>query len=233
MTDAEALPRAVLWDMDGTLLDSEVLWDIAVAELAERQGFEMTPELRESTLGNSMTDALTKIYDAAGISASDRDYVGDDRWLIDRVTQLFEEDLPWRPGAQAALDLVAASGRPMALVTNTVRELTTVALETIGADRFAASVCGDEIPSGKPAPDIYLHAARLLDLDPPRCLAVEDSPTGTMAATSAGCPTLVVPSAASVPDGPLRVFRPSLEGLTLDDLETAWRAGGIQPSRGR
>ena len=89
--------------MDGTLLDSEKLWDIAVAELSERHGYTMTPELRESTLGNSMTDALTKVFDASGVPVDERDHAADERWLLDRVAQLFAVDLPWRPGAFEAV----------------------------------------------------------------------------------------------------------------------------------
>ncbi|UZF58848.1 HAD family phosphatase [Gordonia polyisoprenivorans] len=214
-------PDAVLWDMDGTLLDSERLWDIAVAELSLRHGYPMTPELRESTLGNSMDDALDKVYDAAGLSAAERDHARDERWLLDRVAELFADDLPWRPGARETLELVAAAGIPMALVTNTVRELTELALDTLDRRFFAITVCGDEVATGKPAPDPYLRAAELLGVDARRCRAVEDSPTGTSSATAAGCTTLVVPSTAPVPPGPLREFRTSLVGVTLAELETA------------
>lgn len=205
--------------MDGTLLDSEVLWDVAVAELSARQGFTMTRELRESTLGNSMVDALTKVYDAAGVPPEARDYAADDRWLLDRVAELFREDLPWRPGAADALDMVASAGIPMALVTNTVRELTELALDTLGRHRFVATVCGDEVEQGKPAPDPYLRAAALLGVDARACAAIEDSPAGTASAVAAGCSTLVVPSAAAVAPGLARTFRSSLEGLTLADLD--------------
>lgn len=214
-------PAAVFWDMDGTLLDSERLWDIAVAELSERHGFVMTPEVRESTLGNSMADALDKVYDAAGVPPAARRHALDERWLLDRVGQLFAEDLPWRPGALEALDLLAAAGIPMALVTNTVRELTEQALDTLGRHFFTATVCGDEVAVGKPAPDPYRRAATLLGVDPMRCRAVEDSPTGTESAIAAGCHTLVVPSTAEVPAGPRRSFRSTLVGLTLAELELA------------
>ncbi len=205
--------------MDGTLLDSEKLWDIAVAELSERHGYVMTPpELRESTLGNSMSDALTKVFDASGVPVDERDYAADERWLLDRVAQLFSVDLPWRPGALEALTTIFDAGIPMALVTNTVRELTDQALGTIGPHFFAVTVCGDEVEFGKPAPDPYLRAATLLGVEASQCVAVEDSPTGTQSAVSAGCTTIVVPSAADVPAGPRRRFRRSLDGLTIIDL---------------
>ncbi|MCX2966626.1 HAD family phosphatase [Gordonia sp. Z-3] len=215
-------PAAVLWDMDGTLLDSEPLWDVAMADLALRHGITMSPALRESTLGNALPDALSKVYAAARIPAAEQDRAGDERWLLDHVAAMFDKGLPWRPGADAALELVRSAGLPMVLVTNTVRELTDVALETLDATRFVATVCGDEVALGKPHPDPYLRAASLVGLRPDQCLAVEDSPAGTAAATAAGCPTLVIPSAARVPQGSLRSFRRSLVGLTIADVVDAW-----------
>ncbi|WP_307851912.1 HAD family phosphatase [Williamsia sp. CHRR-6] len=219
---AGGLPDAVLWDMDGTLLDSEKLWDVAMIELALELGIVMTHELRRSTLGNSMRGALSKVFDAAAIDEPARDYDRWSQWLRDRVSELFDGAIPWRPGAVEALDTVAGLGIAMVLVTNTERGLTELALRTIGRERFTATICGDEVPAGKPAPDIYLAAAALVGADPSRCLAVEDSPTGTQAATSAGCPTLVVPSEMPVPDGPRRTFRDGLIGLDATALAHAF-----------
>lgn len=180
------LPAAVLWDMDGTILDTEPIWDIAMEALAERRGVVMTPELRRATLGNNAVDALTKIYDAAHLPESGRDFDGDEAWMIALVVKLFARDLPWRPGARELLDLIAAEQIPMLLVTNTQREVADIAINTIGAHRFLATVCGDEVAVGKPAPDIYLRAAHLAGAAPGDCLAIEDSPTGAQAALAAG-----------------------------------------------
>jgi beta-phosphoglucomutase-like phosphatase (HAD superfamily) len=106
----------------------------------------------------------------------------------------------------------------MALVTNTERELTERALNGIGRQYFSATVCGDEVPIGKPAPDPYLRAAALLDLSPEQCLAVEDSVTGTAAAERAGCPVLVVPNDVEVPAGDRRRHVPSLAEIGPSDL---------------
>ncbi|GAB09371.1 putative hydrolase [Gordonia araii NBRC 100433] len=216
-------PAAILWDMDGTLIDSEPIWDVAVSDFATRHGLAMDADLRESTLGNSLPDAMGKVYDAAGIGDGDRDAAADARWLLDHVTDLFNAGLPWRPGAQEALDAVADAGVAMVLVTNTVRELTEVALATIGRGRFTATVCGDEVPMGKPAPFPYLRAADLLGYAPHACLVVEDSPTGAASASAAGCPALIVPSAVAVDDGPGRVFRDSLVGVDTAELADAWQ----------
>jgi beta-phosphoglucomutase-like phosphatase (HAD superfamily) len=120
------------------------------------------------------------------------------------------------------LEALAAEGTPMALVTNTQRELTERALKSIGEEYFSASVCGDEVPQGKPAPDPYQRAAALLGLEPSACLAIEDSATGTAAAESAGCPVLVVPNDVEVPAGRRRAHMSSLAGVGVDDLRRVY-----------
>lgn len=219
-------PRAVLWDMDGTLLDSEKLWDVSLAELAARLGGEMTTELRHSLVGGSLRNAVTALLTHLDLPVTEA-AMRDAEVVLDRRTaELFAAGIPWRPGAQAALELAPAADLPQALVTNTGRVLTEDALATLGRERFAATVCGDEVARGKPAPDPYLRAAQLLGVDPADCLAVEDSPTGAAAADAAGCAVLVVPLDVDVPAGPRRIHRSSLVGLTAADLVTAWvRAG--------
>ncbi len=186
------LPAAVLFDMDGTLLDSEKLWDIAVAEFTRGLGYEITAAQRESTLGNATADALRKLYDFARVPEPERDYAGAERWVSNRVVDLFDAGIPWQPGARETLDLLAAADVPLVLVTNTIREVTEHALGTLGRDRFAATVCGDEVPSPKPAPDPYLRGAELAGFPAAECVAVEDSPTGARSALAAGCRVLTV-----------------------------------------
>lgn len=217
------LPGAVFWDMDGTLLDTEPLWEGVLADFAARVGAVMTPALRKSTMGNSSGDAMTKVYDAALVPDHGRDYETDEAWMVERVLERFAGELPWRPGATEALDLVQDAGIPMELVTNTMREVTEVMLDTIGRHRFVATVCGDEVEAGKPAPHIYRRAAELVSLPVNDCLAVEDSPAGSAATFAAGVPAIVIPSAIPVPPRPTFTFRESLVGLTLSDLGDAMR----------
>ena len=108
----------------------------------------------------------------------------------------------------------------MALVTNTQRVLTDRALHSIGRHYFSATVCGDEVPRGKPAPDAYRRAAALLGVAPAACLAIEDSVTGTAAAESAGCAVLVVPNDVAVPLGPRRVQISSLAEVDVAGLRS-------------
>lgn len=213
----------VLWDMDGTVLDSEKHWDVAVRELSRWLGSVMSEQTRQATVGASSANALRIIFDSLGLAHEPEAIAEAKEWMYTRVESLFADGVEWRPGAQAALETVRTAGLKAALVTNTERRLVETALDVIGREYFDASVCGDEVPEGKPAPDPYLRGAQLLGLAPGQCLAVEDSPTGAASAVAAGCTVLVVPGeVAVVPTGTRRVFRESLTGLTAADIHAAW-----------
>jgi HAD superfamily hydrolase (TIGR01509 family) len=210
--------RAVLWDMDGTLVDSEKLWDISLQALYARLGGELTPEVREATVGGSAEGVMRIVYADLGLDPDPVAMEDAAVWLHDYTGELFEGGLPWLPGARELLDGLTEAGVPMALVTNTRRGLTERALKSIGHHYFSVSVCGDEVEHAKPAPDPYLRAAHLLGVEPGECLAVEDSPTGSAAAEAAGCPVVVVPNDVEVPSSPRRRHVDSLGGLDVDAL---------------
>ncbi|HEX2131416.1 MAG TPA: HAD family phosphatase [Actinophytocola sp.] len=216
----ERLPAATLWDLDGTLLDSEKLWDIPLYELTEKLGGELSAATRQAMVGTNVLVTMRLLYAEVGITDPSPEQLADGAaWVDRRMAEVFRQDLPWRPGAAAALATVRASGIPMALVTSTERNLTELALETVGRTLFATTVCGDEVDGlNKPHPEPYLKACRLLGVEPAATVAIEDSPTGTESAVTAGCRVLVVPCEVPVEPGERRTFRDSLEGLTVADL---------------
>lgn len=209
----------VLFDMDGTLVDSEKLWDVSMAALYERLGGTLTAKVRTALVGSSAANTIRTIFADIGLELDAEAMAEADHWLHTYTGELFAtRGLPWCDGARELLEAVAAEGIPMALVTNTQRALTEQALDSIGRHFFTVTVCGDEVPRGKPAPDPYRRAADLLDLDPGLCLAVEDSVTGAMAAEAAGCPVLVVPNAVPVPASPRRHQVSSLLDVDVEEL---------------
>lgn len=220
--------KAVLFDMDGTLVDSEKLWDVAMQELYRKFGAEMTPEVRESTVGGSAESVMRIVYTDLGLEHDPADMAATADWLHVITGELFEAGLPWCDGARELLDALHAAAVPMALVTNTRRGLTERALDSIGRHYFTASVCGDEVANGKPAPDPYRKAATLLGLNPVQCLAIEDSVTGALSAEDAGCPVLVVPNDVEVPLTVRRRQITTLSGLDVQRLRKIY--GELQPT---
>jgi HAD superfamily hydrolase (TIGR01509 family) len=212
--------KAVLFDMDGTLVDSEKLWDVSLQALYARLGGVLTPEVRTSTVGSSSEGLMRIVYTDLGLDQDPVAMEDSADWLHDYTGELFEQGLTWLPGARELLDALTAAGVPMALVTNTRRGLTERALKSIGSHYFSASVCGDEVEDAKPAPDPYLRAAQLLGVDPAECLAIEDSVTGASAAEAAGCPVLVVPNDVEVPEGPRRRHVASLAEVDVAALRS-------------
>ena len=196
--------QAVLFDMDGTLVDSEKLWDISLAALYEELGGRLTPEVRASMVGGSAEDTIRTSIPTWAWSRIRSRWQSPSAGCTTTPRNCSTAGCRGATARRNLLEALAAEGTPMALVTNTQRALTERALNSIGRHYFSATVCGDEVPTGKPAPDPYLRAAELLGLDPAECLAIEDSVTGTAAAEGAGCPVLVVPNDVEVPRGPRR-----------------------------
>ena len=210
--------HAVLFDMDGTLVDSEKLWDIGLQELYRRLGGELTPEVRDATVGGSADGVMRIVYTDLGLEHDPAHMAASADWLHDFTADLFDGGLPWCEGARELLDVLAGAEVPMALVTNTRRALTERALNSIGRHYFSVSVCGDEVVRAKPAPDLYERAAALLGLETGQCLAIEDSITGAAAAEDAGCPVLVVPNDVEVPATPRRRHVSSLAEVGIPQL---------------
>ena len=214
--DSAAALAAVLFDMDGTLVDSEPVWDRGLRELANSYGGELSADARVRMVGAGVPETMRILHD--DIAQPWRDYAASVEWVETRVAELFAAGLVWRPGARALLAAVRAARVPTALVTATRRSLVDVALETIGSHSFDARICGDDVERGKPDPQPYVAAAAALGVDPRACVAIEDSPTGVASALAAGCVVVAVPGEAGVAARPGLVVLDSLEALDVDTL---------------
>jgi HAD superfamily hydrolase (TIGR01509 family) len=153
-----------------------------------------------------------------GIGQPWRDGPASAAWINERVAQLFETSLVWRPGARELLHEVRAAGLPTALVTATQRKLVDVAVEMAGRHNFDVLVCGDEVTQTKPHPEPYETAARLLGVDITRCIAIEDSPTGVASALAAGATVLAIPHHVPLSPAPRVILRETLAGVGLSEL---------------
>jgi HAD superfamily hydrolase (TIGR01509 family) len=216
--DAELAPLgAVLFDMDGTLVDSEPLWAVSMDRVAVRLGGSLSPEMATATTGQSIPTSVGMLLEDLGSGESIEETTS---LLLALTAEVFAEDLLWQPGAEDLIDALRAAGIRTALVTNSPRSLVDVALAgLLGEHRFDVTVCADEVAVGKPSPVPYLTAMERLGLTAADCLAVEDSPSGTAAAVAAGIAVLVVPSEVEVPEGPGRIFASSLLGATVEELQ--------------
>jgi HAD superfamily hydrolase (TIGR01509 family) len=185
--------QAVLFDMDGTLVDSEKVWEVGLNELAAHHGRPLSASARRAMIGTNMSDSMRILHEDLALPMTREAMDESVGWLEERVKELFHDGVPWRPGARELLRALRAEGVPLALVTATHRHLVDVALLTIGAENFDAVVAGDEVDETKPHPMPYLTAARLLGAEAGNCVAIEDSPNGIKSARAAGCAVLAVP----------------------------------------
>ncbi|MGY2084820.1 HAD family hydrolase [Blastococcus sp. SYSU DS0539] len=215
--------QAVLFDMDGTLVQTEEYWGEAMFELAASLGGQMSPEARAATVGTSMRRSMQVLHADLGVERSEAQLQADARRVEDRAGELMATaGIPWRPGARELLADVRAAGPATALVTTTPRRLAAIVLASItadlGADPFDVTVCGDEVPARKPDPAPYLQAAAALGVDPSACVVVEDSLVGVTAGLAAGMAVLGVPALQPIPPAPGLTLRDTLAGLGVADL---------------
>lgn len=209
------LPAAVLWDMDGTIMDTEPYWMAEERALVEEAGGVWSHEDALSLVGLDLHDSARIILDRSPVTGTPTEVV---ERLLAGVVRRTRERVPWRPGAWELLGDLVAAGVPNALVTMSWTPLAEVLVEELPPGTFDAVVTGDQVARGKPAPDPYLVAAERLGVPPGECVAIEDSPTGVRAALSAGVPTIAVPHLVPIDPEPGLVTVPSLEGLTGGDL---------------
>ncbi|WP_312676069.1 HAD family phosphatase [Microbacterium sp.] len=209
-----ALPAAVLWDMDGTLVDTEPYWMSAETALVESFGGTWTHEQALTLVGQGLESSAT-ILQAAGVRMAATEIIDH---LTERVTQtIAEQGNPLRPGAAELLADLRAAGVRCALVTMSLRRMAEQVVAPFG-DTFEVIVSGDDATRPKPYPDAYLQACRALDIAPGDAVAIEDSPTGVRAAVAAGVATIGVPLMVSLVGVGAHALWPTLAGRTTADI---------------
>jgi HAD superfamily hydrolase (TIGR01509 family) len=204
--------------MDGTLVDTEPYWIEAEFELARRHGGRWSREHALQLVGNSLIESGRYIREHMGISLEPAEIVEE---LLDGVVSRVVREVPWRPGAKELLEDLRVAGTPCALVTMSYRRFVDPILAALPSGSFTAIVTGDTVSRGKPHPEPYEKAARLLGIAPESCLAIEDSNTGARSAEEAGCTVLVVPNHVPVLPGARRIFVETLLGRSPGSLRLA------------
>ena len=197
--------EAVVFDLDGVLIDSEHVWDEARQGLAEERGGRWSENASRDMMGMSSLEWSRYMREEVGIAEPPEEISAE---VVRRLERIYRDDLPLVEGAVEAVERLAAHW-PLGLASSSNRELIDLVLELSGLARFfAATVSSEEVARGKPAPDVYLEAARRLGVRPERCAAVEDSENGILAAKAAGMRVLAIPN----PDYP-----PHAEALAAAD----------------
>jgi HAD superfamily hydrolase (TIGR01509 family) len=183
--------EAVVFDLDGVLIDSEHVWDEARRRLAEERSGRWHERASRDMMGMSSLEWSAYMHDVIGLREAPEEI---NEEVVRRLEEIYRDDLPLFDGAVDAVERVARRW-PLGLASSSNRPLIDLVLELSGLERFfAATVSSEEVAGGKPAPDVYLEAARRLGVDPARCAAVEDSENGILAAKAAGMRVVAVPN---------------------------------------
>ena len=209
------LPAAVLWDMDGTMVDTEPLWIDAERALVERHGGTWTDADSLALVGSDLLAAGAYIRDRGRLTMTPEQVVD---YLLGEVLLGVDDDLTWQPGVRELLAELGRLGVPCALVTMSYRVLAEAVIAQLPPQTFAAVLTGDEVAHGKPHPEPYLAAAAQLGVDPRRCVVIEDSPTGAASGLAAEARVVAVPNAVAPSPEPGMVVIDSLAGVGAADL---------------
>lgn len=223
--DAGSGLQAVLWDMDGTIVDTEPYWIAAETKLVHAHGGTWTEEDALRLVGQALPNSARMLQEA-GVDLPIRDIIDT---LTGSVVDEVTKNVPWRPGARELLEDLARHGVPCALVTMSEGPLAGLVANALPEGTFRFLVTGDMVSKGKPDPEPYLHALRTMagivpGLDTLRTVALEDSVPGVASAAASGARTIAVPHITALPDsGDWTVF-PSLAGVSARDLDDFVRA---------
>jgi HAD superfamily hydrolase (TIGR01509 family) len=231
----------VLFDMDGLLIDSEPLWTIAEMDLAASLGGSWNNEIKAAVIGTRLDVAVPRILDWYGVSSDPDGVARATDFLLARMVELFQAELPLMPGAIELIDGVRQLGAATALVSSSYRVLVNAALGVLGPHRFDTSVAGDEVTHGKPAPEPYLTACARLGVDPASAVVLEDALSGVQSAEAAGASVVVVPWLEAIPASQGRYVV-----AALGEIDPGWlvaipasstagpgSGGGVPPNAGQ
>lgn len=210
-------PAAVLFDMDGTLIDSEPYWISSETSLAADYGHVWTEENAHEMIGKSLYDSSAMLKEKFSIENLSVQGIIDR--LTNEVVEQLQEQLHFRPGALELLIELKQAGIKTALVTMSMKRMAMAVVDQIPFEAFDVVVAGDDVRFGKPHPEPYLKAAELLSVPVEDCIAFEDSSTGLQSAVAAGTFAIGVPNLIRLPEGPNRKIIPTLVGLTLAQLK--------------
>ena len=213
-----ARPAAVLWDMDGTLVDTEPYWFQAERDLVESYGHDWPDHHAHALIGFDLIESAEYIREHGHVPLDPADIV--ERMMTGVIEQI-DRDTIWRPGARRLLAALNEAGIPCVLVTMSWRRLVEPVLAALPPDTFQAVIVGDEVPAGrgKPHPDPYIMGAAAVGVNPIDCVAIEDSPTGVRSALGAGCRVLGVPNIKALTPESRMTLVDSLRGIEILDLE--------------
>jgi mannitol-1-/sugar-/sorbitol-6-/2-deoxyglucose-6-phosphatase len=190
--DAPHLPPAVIFDMDGLLVETEPIWEVAQTELLAARGKILEPEVRNHCIGMRMADIMAhfqRVYQLADSVP----FLAEE--LTQRMVDHLRREVTGKEGAEELLTFLHENAIPCAIASSSPHPLIDAVVDHLNwHDRFVVRCSGNDVPHGKPAPDVYLLTAQKMGFDPHDCLALEDSPTGARAAVAAGMLCYVVPN---------------------------------------
>lgn len=227
------LPAAVLWDMDGTIVDTEPYWFASERDIVDRFGNGHWPdEHAHAMIGFDLLDSAAYMQQHGQVDLPAEQIVDE---LLDGVVARLHRGIPWRPGARELLADLNHAGVPCALVTMAWRRFADPIIAALPEGTFVAAITGDDLPEGKgkPGPEPYLMGAAACGVHPEDCVAIEDSPTGLRSALRAGCRVLGVPNVKQLDPEPGLTVINTLAEVRVDDLTGLFAGEIARPGRPR
>ena len=216
----QSFPHAVLWDMDGTLIDSEPYWLASESEFASSRNSSWGPEDGLGVIGMSLYESSKLIKARVGTDLEPQEIIDE---ITNGVLARLDQSIPWRPGARELLTVLRENSIKTALVTGSMHRMAQRVAEAIGFDAFDLIIGGDDVSKGKPHPESYLTAAAMLGVDPTHCVAFEDSLIGISAAEAAGTKAVGISHIVEIPAQEGRILWPSLKGVQIEDLKALFK----------